>query len=381
MVETPRRGGTGGWRGRANRDWRWAAGALVVAVAVCVAALWPALPAAASHDPYCYVVGDDSTNHRVLSRVTKADSNPATNETTIGVLGTLKTDGMTLHPVTGVLYGIDTNMSTHVGVFGSISLSTGDFTPIGTGLGLANGSLGQQELYDASGFAFDPANNALYATQVRTGSSTSLDLLYQVNLATGRFVANAFGAGNDYVTIAKLPAFSNLYDIDDIAFDPTTGELYGIINNSTNGDRLIKINKLTGASTDVGAFGIGEVEGLSFDPHGNLWATAGGVSGTEANKLYQVNKSSGAATSPRPLDNAYDYEALACLTGSVVPLPTNTPTRTATATATHTPTSIGATPTATRTATATRTPTATRVPPTIDPSTAKRVYLPIILDP
>jgi hypothetical protein len=348
---------------------------LVIAVALCLAALWPAVPAAATHDPYCYVVGDDSTNHRVLSRVTKADSDPATNETTIGVLGTLKTDGMTLHPVTGVLYGVDTNMSTHVGVFGSISLTTGDFTPIGSGLGTANGSLGQQDLYDASGFAFDPANNVLYATHVRTGSSTSLDLLYQVNISNGRFVANAFGAGLDYVQIAKLAAFPNLYDIDDIAFDPTTGELYGIINNSTNGDRLIKINKLTGATTDVGAFGIGEVEGLSFDPHGNLWATAGGVSGTEANKLYQVNKATGAATSPRPLDNAYDYEALACLTGSVGPLPTNTPTRTATPSPTRTATSVGPTATSTRTA------TATRVPPTVDPSTAKYVYLPMIVNP
>jgi hypothetical protein len=309
---------------REGRDKRLAVGACAAVLTVLAAAVWPALPAGAHHTPYCYVVGD-SGNQRILTRITKADFNPATNELTVGALGTSKTDGIALNPATGVLYGMNSNMTTRVGVFGSISLSTGDFSPIGSGMGTADGSLGEQPLYDASGFAFDPATGKLYATHVRTGSSTAVDLLYQVNIGTGRFVANAFGPDTDYVTLPKLAAFPDFHDVDDIAIDPATGQMYGIMNNSTSGDRLIKIDKVTGATTDVGGFGVAEVEGLDFDPHGDLWATAGGTSGTEANKLYQVNKSTGAASSPRTLDNGGDYEALACMTSASVTSPTDPP--------------------------------------------------------
>ena len=374
----------GGVRKRSARElkkgwWRAAVAALVLIAALCGSSLWPARLADAHHDPYCYAVGDNATNQRVLVRITKADLNSATNELTIGVLGTRKTDGIGMHPATGLLYGLDTNMSTRVGVFGRIDLSTGDFVPIGSGIGRANGSLGQQDLYDASGLTFDPATGILYATHVRTGSDTAVDLLYQVNLSTGRFVANAFGAGKDYVPMPKLPNFLSFHDVDDIAIDPTTGQMYGIMNNSTNGDRLMLIDKFTGVTTDVGGFGIGEVEGLDFDPHGNLWATAGGTSGTEANKLYQVNKATGAASQPRLLDNHGDYEALACMTGAVVvpPSVSPTPTRTATVTRTPTATSTGVPPTVTPTATLT---TPTNPPPTIDPNSAKRLYLPLIVN-
>jgi hypothetical protein len=193
-----------------------------------------------------------------------------------------------------------------------------------------------------------------------------VDLLYQVNTATGQHVPNAFGPGVDYVVMPKLAAFPEFHDIDDIAIDPATGQMYGILNNSSNGDRLITINKTTGATADVGAFGIAEVEGLDFDPHGNLWATAGGTSGTEANKLYAVNKNTGQASSPRPLDNAYDYEALACMTGGIVVQPTNTATVTRTATPTGT-------------ATPTRTPVV-GTPPTVDPSLDQKYYLPVLVN-
>jgi hypothetical protein len=322
-------------------------GAVAATLALIALAAWPIVPARANHDPYCYVVGDNSSNQRILTRVTKSDFDSGTNEETIGVLGTLKTDGIGMNPATGVLYGVNTNMVTKVGVFGSISLSSGAFNAIGSGLGVADGTLGGQELYDVSGLAFDPATGFLYAAQVRTGSDTAVDLLFRVNVATGTFVPDAFGSGQDYVVLPKLTAFSQFNDVDDIAIDPAGGQMYGIMNNSTSGDRLIRIDKQTGATTDVGAFGVAEVEGLDFDPHGNLWATAGGVSGTEANKLYQVNKNTGAATAPRLLDNAADYEALACMTSASSPVPTATPTRTS-------------------------------PPPTVDPSLSDKIYLPAL---
>src|SRR5215210_4747810 len=80
-------------RKRNDRHSRLVVGVCVAILALMLAGFWPVRWASANHAPYCYVVGDDSSNHRVLSRVTKADFDPATNELTIGVLGTLKTDG------------------------------------------------------------------------------------------------------------------------------------------------------------------------------------------------------------------------------------------------------------------------------------------------
>jgi hypothetical protein len=100
-----------------------------------------------------------------------------------------------------------------------------------------------------------------YDTHRRSASGAD-DLLFKINPATGAHIPNAFGAGVDYVTI-KSDAIG-LEDIDDIAFDPETGELYGTSNDSDE-DRLILINKETGVVTNIGVMTGGEdMEGLSF---------------------------------------------------------------------------------------------------------------------
>lgn len=312
-------------------------------------------PASAAPDPYCYLVNGQADFSHNLTWVNWTDFNAQTNETTIGATGTRKTDSIALQPVTGVLYGVDTNVTTGVGYIGTFNLSTGAFTRLPQSIGTASGSLGSLALYDVSGLTFDPASGILYATHVRFIQGQNLpDVLFQVDLSTGHFIANAFGSGKDYVVLNPLPAFPNLSDVDDIAIDPADGQMYGIVNNSSSGDRLVKINKASGALTDVGPFGVAEVEGLDFDPSGQLWATAGSDSSIP-NKLYQVNKANGQATNPRTIDNSYNYEALACMVSQPAP---NRPT---------------ATPTATRTATPPSTPQ-----PTANPRLTRHVYLPFI---
>jgi hypothetical protein len=80
----------------------------------------------ANHDPYCYAVGDSA---HLLTRITKDDFNPATNETTIGVVGTRKTDSIAFQLSSGTLFGVDTNMSGAIGYLGTFNLSSGVFTP------------------------------------------------------------------------------------------------------------------------------------------------------------------------------------------------------------------------------------------------------------
>jgi hypothetical protein len=289
----------------------------LLAVSLAVAFLQP-IPAQANHDPYCWAVGYPSVNNTLLTRITKSDANAATNEASIGATGTEKTDAIAFQPGTGVLFGVNSLAGARPendrrGYVGTYNLSTGAFTAFANPIGFGDGRMGSLNIYDVSGLSFDPVTGYLYGSHVRTGSSTSADLLFRIDPATGRLVENAFGLNVDYVEMTPIPAFQALSDVDDIAFDPTDGTLYGIINNSTVGDRLVRVNKSTGALTDVGAFGIGEVEGMDFDPHGRLWVTAGVTDNSTAYYLYEVNKATGQASSPHRLDNTTNYEALGCL--------------------------------------------------------------------
>jgi hypothetical protein len=287
---------------------------LVTALLVAVGFVNARRPIAPAGD-YCYLHGDH--DHR-LTWVSLDDRDPRTNETTIGLSRATKVDAIALQPSTGTLFGADSLIAENRTYLGTFNLATGALQrkpePIGTGFGV----LGELDFHDISGLTFDPETGWLYAVQIKTGEGVP-DALLRVDPNSGRFVPRAFGEA-DYVPLYPVPEYPFLWDMDDIAIDPDTGQMYGIFNNSKDGDRLVKIDKSTGATRDVGPFGLGEVEGLAFDPHGQLWATAGGApTGDPANALYAVDKATGVVTDRRPLDNSGNYEALACETAAPGP--------------------------------------------------------------
>lgn len=260
--------------------------------------------ATAQHDPDCYAVANPLNNVTLLVRIVKFDFNPATNETVIGNgdTGTEKTDAIALQPDAGVLFGSNSLMGTRPedqrrGYLGTYDLSTGQFIQHPNPLGYGDGRLGRQNLYDMSGLTFDPATGDLYATHVRSTVGHA-DLLIRVDIVTGRVVENAFGPNVDYVPMDLLPAYPELDTVEDIAIDPADGQMYAIINNSTVGDRLVKVDTQAGALTDVGPFGVGEVEGMDFDPHGRLWVTAGVTDNSTEWYLFEVDKATGWASNP-----------------------------------------------------------------------------------
>jgi hypothetical protein len=288
----------------------------------------------ADHDNYCIAVANPARHVTVMTRIAKWDFNPATNETTIGGnTGTEKTDSIAFQVGTGVLYGTNVLMAgrpenERSGYLGTYNMSTAKFNQFANPVGYGTGISGTQNIYDFSGLTFDSSNGYLYASHVRTTNGHA-DLLVRIDPTTGQLVKNAFGTARDYALLPILPAYPGLQWIDDIAIDPSDGQMYGIINNSTVGDRLIKINKNTGATSDVGQFGIGEVEGMDFDPHGRLWVTAAVVDDGLDWWLYEVDKNTGRATNPRRISNSTNYEALACMTGPYAGPPvTTTPTGT-----------------------------------------------------
>ncbi len=69
-------------------------------------------------------------------------------------------------------------------------------------------------------------------------------------------VSNVYGPGQDFIVIDTSTLPTPLYDVDGITSDPASGVLYAIANDPTAniglGDRLVTINKATGAVTNIG---------------------------------------------------------------------------------------------------------------------------------
>ncbi|MBK9094355.1 MAG: hypothetical protein IPM84_16595 [Anaerolineae bacterium] len=184
---------------------------------------------------------------------------------------------------------------------------------------------------DVDGISFDPATGVLYGVSRREGTNTQLDVLIKIDPVTGKHINSAFGTGVDYIKIRTDLLATPLYEIDDISFDPVSGSLYAIANGTSAspsvGDRLVILNKSTGAVTDVARVtkstggNLDDVEGLSFYGDGGLYATTGYHAATgDTNKLWELDKDTAIATEAAVLgtQSTYnDYEAVACQGGSL----------------------------------------------------------------
>jgi len=208
----------------------------------------------------CYLVGDSDNR---LSIVVRNDVDPSTNETDIGQTGVNNIEALAVSPLTKIVYAAD------AGQLGTLNVDTGAFTALPRVFGTGSGADNNQALNDVDGLASDPCTGEFYASHWRGGNE---DLLFKIDIETGTHIPDAFGLGIDYVVI---PAIAGLEDVDDIAIDPDDCQLYGIFNNGGSDDRLGRIDKNSGVSTDVGPFGISDLEGMSFAPDGSMYATGG----------------------------------------------------------------------------------------------------------
>ena len=165
--------------------------------------------------------------------------------------------------------------------------------------GTGSGPLGNITFSDVDGLAFDPTTGILWGSQFLS----SQNVLIQIDPATGAHIPGVF-AGDDYLVV------SGAGHIDDIAIEPGTGVMYAS-DSPGGGDTLLTINTTTGVASAVGPMGTSDMEGLSIDPSGNLLGTNG-----NPGSLYRVNKATGNATFEANLGpgTLNDYEAAACLT-------------------------------------------------------------------
>ncbi|MGI9609515.1 MAG: hypothetical protein ACR2NL_04390, partial [Acidimicrobiia bacterium] len=202
--------------------------------------------------------------------------------------GVTRIEAISWDPINSILYAMDR------GQLGTLNQTNGLFTPIGADSG-----------YDMDGLGLDPFTGIMYGAIRRadgqSGGSGVYDDLATINISTG--AVSIIGPISGPVDDEGDP----LFDVDDLAFDPTTGSLWGVANAGGE-DTLITINKTTGAVIQsVGEFGVLDVEGLSWNDIGGLRGTTGAGA-----QLWDVNPTTGAVSNPINLSPGSDFESLGC---------------------------------------------------------------------
>lgn len=218
----------------------------------------------------------------------------------IGATGRTNIEAIAYYPLPGseTLYAAD------AGDFGTLNRTTGAFTlidEIDDG-GTANGSAGAQTLNDVDGLMLDGRTLIMWAVE---RNDAAPDLLFQIDLSTGQFVPNAFGAGVDYLEITGEGID---VDVDDIAVDPISGDIYGVANDNGSNDVLFKVNTTTGEFEFVVSLAEDDIEGLSFHNDGKLYSSEGDGD----NRLGLININTGAISNFFDFDGG-DVEGLAAL--------------------------------------------------------------------
>ncbi len=176
--------------------------------------------------------------------------------------------------------------------------------------------IGAGGLGDVDGLAFDSTTGNLWGT-VRLGGN---DQLIRIDFNTGSQIGAAVPiAATTYSGPLNGGATTNLADIDDLAIDPVTGTFYAIANGAGALDMLVTIDPATGATTPVGSpaeSGVQDIEGLGFTPAGELIGTSGSGGGAVANSIVDINLVDGSASLRNDALAFADHEAVDCLTNA-----------------------------------------------------------------
>jgi len=278
----------------------------------------------------CYAVSEDNGAPNVLFVY-----DPVGNQwNEVGVTGGTLIESIATDPVTDIIYAVD------AGQFGTIDATTGVFTALGPGVGsvLANGDLGPIALDDIDGLTYDPINMVMYASHRigSTGPGTN-DLLFQIDPSTGLFIPGVMedSAGNpaDYAVVPEVFDGSfggDVYDVDDIAYNPYTGQLFAIQNQDGPGT-ITELNPVNGSVESVILdISDDDVEGLGFTYLGELYATTGdnGSTQVQSNSFIFINLGAGTTQVLNPIDpddgiapapgfpggEEVDFESFDCLT-------------------------------------------------------------------
>lgn len=271
-------------------------------------------------DGYCYVVADQpGRDNAYLYDFTGGGPTATPAELALaGNTGTNNIEASEFNPIDKTYYAWDAN------VFGTIGTSTWDdvnqspdllnpgtgaFTPISTETSAVcglqggsyvcgpNGSVGTGSNYDIDGMAYNPVSDLWFGSiRIDDGGGRRDWLVVFDN--SGNIVEDYFGYNdaptNDQpIGFVEVQSQGGLDDIDDLGFNVVTGELYGVANEGGNSNTvLVGINTSDGSTTDLGTLKLvnstvascgtitgdaylTDVEGVSIDLNGNIFAVTG----------------------------------------------------------------------------------------------------------
>lgn len=247
----------------------------------------------------------------------------------VGVTNTNSIKAMAANPINNTIYAVDKD------TFGTINATTGLFTPIGI-IGQANGDIGEVNLNNIEGLTYDLVNNVAIAIhRIESGgicdpTPNSSDLLFKIDVLTGKFVPNAMQGENgdlaDYgvvmQTAINTTAIENcstavLSDINDIAYNAYTNELYAIQNQEFTG--VISILNKVDASVEAVIYNYENADllGLTFNSLGELFATTGAHAINEtANGLKYIDLQNQQTANLPPINVSainFDFTSLICI--------------------------------------------------------------------
>lgn len=177
---------------------------------------------------------------------------------------------LTTAPASGSLYGVDSNAQQTGGTsrLFVIDEATGHTTEAG--------ELGKQLF--AGGMAYDSSSGTLYVSDLFIVTPpTFANYLGSVNLSTGTatVIGQLGGGGSNAVT--------------GLAYDAAHDILYGSGNGTSNMNRLVIVDRTSGALTLVGSMGV-RIDGLAYDKKTDR------LYGINATGLFTIDRVTGAAT-------------------------------------------------------------------------------------
>lgn len=233
--------------------------------------------------------------------------NAFATQTSIGALNP-SIFAMDFNPAGTTLYGITGSTATpNPSTLGTISTTTGAFTPIAALTGLTAGD-------SASGLTINPSTGAAFFSAA--GGTPVTSRLYSLNLATGAVTL---------IGQITAPTDATGTIIIDIAMN-CAGALYG---HNISDDALYSINPATGAGTLIGTHGLAAnfAQGMDFDAQANtLYGFI--YTGTGTNRFGTFNLATGAFTTLVQDNPLGEYEGAiptTCAPVATAPVYTYTP--------------------------------------------------------
>lgn len=170
---------------------------------------------------------------------------------------------------------------------------TGDFAVVASGGGLGSSGAVSVEFIEGS-FADDAGNeNARQSFAFNLTGAVPPDRFgYAVSDAGDHFGLVDLDTGAFHLVgqLRSADGLTIFTDVENLAIDPATGAIYGV-----DGGTLLTIDPATAIATVIGDTGLTDVDALTFNPAGELFAVDA-VPTTNPGELFQIDKTTATAT-------------------------------------------------------------------------------------